>query len=288
LSESAASVSSLPAARESALVRWINEWGSAVVDGITTIGDMTIFTWQMLRWLFTRMPCKGTVLINFYQVGALSLPVVALTGTFIGMVLAVQSYAQFHAIGLDSRLGAVINSTLVKELGPVLAATMLAGRVGSAMAAVLGTMRVTEQIDALTAMGADPIHYLVVPRFLACILLIPALTIMADFMGIVGGYFYSVIILGIDHAAYLNHSREGVTGFDLYSGIFKSVFFGAIIAVVSCYRGFHCEPGAEGVGKAATTAFVYSFVLILAIDLFLTIVLNSIYYTLYPNGTSFL
>lgn len=266
----------------------MSDWGAAVIEGIIAIGDMAIFTWQMLRWMVTKWPSRGTVLINFYQVGALSLPVVALTGTFIGMVLAVQSYAQFHAIGLDSRLGAVINSTLVKELGPVLAATMLAGRVGGAMAAVLGTMRVTEQIDALTAMGADPIHYLVVPRFLACILLIPSLTIMADFMGIVGGYFYSVIILGIDHAAYLNHSREGVAGFDLFSGIFKSIFFGAIIAVVSCYRGFHCEPGAEGVGKAATTAFVYSFVLILAIDLFLTIVLNSIYYTLYPNGTSFL
>ena len=95
-------------------MRWVNQWGSAVVDGITTIGDMTLFTWKMLKWLFTRLPCRGTVLINFYQVGALSLPVVALTGTFIGMVLAVQSYAQFHAIGLDSRLGAVINSTLVK------------------------------------------------------------------------------------------------------------------------------------------------------------------------------
>lgn len=273
---------------ESAFARWVNQWGSAVVDGITTIGDMTLFSWKMLKWLFTRLPCRGTVLINFYQVGALSLPVVALTGTFIGMVLAVQSYAQFHAIGLDSRLGAVINSTLVKELGPVLTATMLADRVGGAMAAVLGTMRVTEQIDALTAMGADPIHYLVVPRFLACILLIPSLTIMADFMGIVGGYFYSVIILGIDHAAYLNHSRDGVTGFDLFSGIFKSVFFGSTIAIVSCYRGFNCEPGAEGVGKAATTAFVYSFVLILAVDLFLTIVMNSIYYTIYPNGSSFL
>ena len=269
-------------------MRWVSEWGSAVVDGVISIGDMAIFTWHMLRWMFTRLPCRGTVLINFYQVGALSLPVVALTGTFIGMVLAVQSYAQFHSIGLDSRLGAVINATLVKELGPVLAATMLAGRVGSAMAAVLGTMRVTEQIDALETMGADPIHYLVVPRFLACILLIPTLTIMADFMGIVGGYFYSVVILGIDHAAYLNHSRDGVTGFDLFSGIFKSFFFGAIIALVSCYRGFHCEPGAEGVGKAATTAFVYSFVLILSVDLFLTIVMNAIYYSIYPNGASFL
>jgi phospholipid/cholesterol/gamma-HCH transport system permease protein len=288
LSQSTASISNRSRDDETPLVRWVSDWGAAVIEGITTIGDVAIFTWEMIRWMVSRLPCRGTVLINFYQVGALSLPVVALTGTFIGMVLAVQSYAQFHAIGLDSRLGAVINGTLVKELGPVLAATMLAGRVGSAMAAVLGTMRVTEQIDALTAMGADPIHYLVVPRFLACILLIPSLTIMADFMGIVGGYFYSVVILGIDHAAYLNQSREGVTGFDFFSGIFKSIFFGAIIAVVSCYRGFHCEPGADGVGKAATTAFVHSFVLILAVDLFLTIVLNSIYYTLYPDGASLL
>jgi len=144
------------------------------------------------------------------------------------------------------------------------------------MAAVLGTMRVTEQIDALTTMGADPIHYLVVPRFLACILLIPALTIMADFMGIVGGYFYSVIILGIDHAAYLNHSRDGVTGFDLFSGIFKSFFFGAIIALVSCYRGFHCQPGAEGVGKAATDSFVTSFIAIIVMNFFLAKFLNEL------------
>ena len=267
---------------------WVSDWGSAVVDGIMTVGDMSVFTWRMVVWMFTRRPARGTLITNFYRVGVLSLPVVALTGTFIGMVLAVQSYYQFRAIGLESRLGVVINTSLVRELGPVLAATMLAGRVGGAMAAVLGTMRVTEQIDALTAMGADPIHYLVVPRFLACILLIPALTIMADFMGIVGGYFYSVIILGIDHAAYLNHSREGVVGFDLFSGVFKSVFFGGIISIVSCYRGFHCEPGAEGVGRAATAAFVHSFVLILAVDLLLNIFLDAIYLTIYPNGPSLL
>jgi phospholipid/cholesterol/gamma-HCH transport system permease protein len=152
------------------------------------------------------------------------------------------------------------------------------------MAAVIGTMRVTEQIDALLAMGADPVHYLVVPRFLACIFLIPALTIMADFMGIVGGYFYSVIILNIDHAQYLRNSRDYVGGFDFFSGIFKSVFFGAIIAVVSCYRGFHCQAGAEGVGKAATAAFVLSFVLILGIDVVLNILLEAIYAMLWPRG----
>lgn len=252
------------------------------------VGDVSLFTWRMCVWMFTRLPSPGTLLTNFYQVGVLSLPVVALTGTFIGMVLAVQSYYQFQLLGLESRLGVVINQSLVRELGPVLAATMLAGRVGGAMAAVLGTMRVTEQIDALTTMGADPIHYLVVPRFLACILLIPALTVMADFMGIVGGYFYSVIVLGIDHAAYLNHSRDGVTGFDLFSGVFKSIFFGAIIAIISCYRGFHCEAGAEGVGKAATAAFVHSFVLILAVDLMLNILLDAVYFRIYGTGASLL
>ena len=269
---------------DSAIRAWVTQWGSAVVEAINTIGDMALFAWSMLRWMFTRLPRRGTIMINFYQVGVLSLPVVALTGTFIGMVLAVQSYHQFHAIGMESQLGRVINTSLVRELGPVLAATMLAGRVGSAMAAVLGTMRVTEQIDALTTMGADPIHYLVVPRFLSCILLIPALTIMADFMGIVGGYFYSVIILDIDHAAYLNHSRDGVVPFDLFSGLFKSVFFGGIIALVSCYQGFNCEAGAEGVGRAATTAFVYSFVLIITMDLFLTIMMDVVYYTIYPQA----
>ena len=137
--------------------------------------------------MLTRLPRRETLLPSFYQIGVLSLPVVALTGTFIGMVLVVQSYVQFRKLHLEARLGAVINMSLVRELGPVLAATMLAGRVGSAMAAELGTMRVTEQIDALASMGANPIHYLVVPRFLGCLLLIPALTIMADFMGVVGG-----------------------------------------------------------------------------------------------------
>lgn len=277
-----------PPAVKEMLHAWVLQWGSAVVDGVATVGDIAVFTWSMVVWIFTRLPQRGTLLINFYQIGVLSLPVVALTGTFIGMVLAVQSYYQFHAIGLESHLGVVINTSLVRELGPVLAATMLAGRVGSAMAAVLGTMRVTEQIDALTTMGADPIHYLVVPRFLSCILLIPALTIMADFMGIVGGYFYSVNVLGIDHASYLTHSRDGVVGFDLFSGIFKSVFFGGVIAVISCYQGFNCRAGAEGVGKAATSAFVYSFVMILAIDLFLNIILDKIYFMMYPAGTSLL
>ncbi len=165
----------------------IADLGGLIIDWVTALGDISLFAWRMLGWLLTRLPRMETLLPNMYQIGVLSLPVVALTGTFIGMVLAVQTHSQFRELGLETRLGAVINMTLVRELGPVLAATMLAGRVGSAMAAELGTMRVTEQIDALASMGANPIHYLVVPRFLGCLLLIPCLTIMADFMGVVGG-----------------------------------------------------------------------------------------------------
>ena len=267
------------------VVGWISALGGLMLDQVVALGDIALFGMRTVRWLMTRRPRQGTLLPSFYQIGVLSLPVVALTGTFIGMVLAEQSYAQFRFFRLETRLGGVINISLLRELGPVLAATMLAGRVGSAMAAELGTMRVTEQIDALASMGANPIHYLVVPRFLGCLLLIPTLTVMADFMGVLGGAFYSIERLGIDSHHYFENSRVVVRVFDLFQGAFKSLFFGAAIALISCHRGFHCDPGAEGVGRAATSAFVYSFVMILVLDLMLGIVLNTIYYYLWPEGT---
>ena len=263
---------------------WIADWGRVIIRSVIAIGTFSLFVWETMVWMVSRLPKRETLWPNFYQVGVLSLPVVALTGTFIGMVLAVQSYFQFRQLGLETRLGAVINMTLVRELGPVLAATMLAGRVGSAMAAELGTMRVTEQIDALSAMGANPIRYLVVPRFLACLFMIPMLTIMADFMGVAGGYFYSYLILGIDTHYYWYNSAQFVGWFDLFTGLFKSVFFGSAIALVSCFQGFNCDPGAEGVGRASTASFVYSFVLILMLDLFLGISLDKFYLVLFPAG----
>lgn len=270
------------------ILGWISSLGGLLIDQVAGLGDIALFSARTLRWLVTRRPRQGTLLPSFYQIGVLSLPVVALTGTFIGMVLAEQSYAQFRFFHLETRLGGVINISLLRELGPVLAATMLAGRVGSAMAAELGTMRVTEQIDALASMGANPIHYLVVPRFLGCLLLIPTLTVMADFMGVLGGAFYSIVRLGIDKHHYFENSHLVVRVFDLFQGAFKSLFFGAAISLVSCHRGFHCDPGAEGVGRAATSAFVYSFVLILVLDLLLGIVLNTVYYYLWPEGTRLL
>ena len=272
--------------QQNPLVHAVTDWGRVVVEAAISIGNLTLFSLNTLSWMFTRLPRRETLFQSFYQIGVRSLPVVALTGTFIGMVLAVQSHYQFSDLGLETRLGAVINMSLVRELGPVLAATMLAGRVGGAMAAELGTMRVTEQIDALSSMGTNPVQYLVVPRFLACLFLIPTLTIMADFMGVVGGYLYSIYFLKIDQFHYYQNSAEFVGTWDLFYGVIKSLFFGAAIALVSCHRGFHCGAGAEGVGRAATAAFVISFVLILILDLVIGILLDNIYMSLWPGGAS--
>ena len=273
-----------PSAVTGGLVAMVANLGDFAIRAVAGIGDVAIFSFQTFGWIFARRQRRDVLVPCFYQIGVMSLPVVALTGLFIGMVLAVQSYGQFKALGLQTRLGSVINLSLVRELGPVLAATMLAGRVGSAMAAELGTMRVTEQIDALESMGANPIYYLVVPRFLGCLILIPSLTVMADFMGVLGGYFYSHVLLGIDYHHYWTNSRAYVDVFDFLMGVFKSLFFGSAIALVSCHHGFHCKQGAEGVGRAATNAFVHSFVMILVLDLFLGIWLNNVHDFFRPEG----
>ncbi len=263
----------------------VGEW---VLKTLEELGQITLFTASTIAWLFRRRPAVGTLWSTFFQVGVRSMPVVALTGLFVGMVLAVQSYAQFQRVGMETWLGAVINMAVIRELGPVLAAVMLAGRVGSAMAAELGTMRVTEQIDALTVMGTNPIHYLVVPRFLACLLMIPVLSIVADFMGVMGGYLYSVGILGIDAHHYVQNSAEYIKSFDVLAGIAKTFFFGAAIALIACYQGFNCRPGAAGVGQAATAAFVIAFVVILILDLALGIVIERVYLSLWPEGRKLL
>jgi phospholipid/cholesterol/gamma-HCH transport system permease protein len=268
----------------SALGESVADLGDVTLHAVEALGDISLFAWRTLVWMVARMPRRDTLIMSMYHIGVRSLPVVALTGTFIGMVLAVQAYHQFRGFGMETRLGTMINLSMYRELGPVLAATMLAGRVGSAIAAELGTMRITEQIDALASMGANPVQYLVVPRFLSCLLMIPSLTIMAMFMGVVGGGFYCIYILGVDAHHYITNSQDSVQTWDLFYGVFKSFFFGAAIAIISCYRGFHCAPGAEGVGRAATVSFVQSFVVILVLDLGLSILLDKAYYTIWPEA----
>ena len=257
--------------------------GAFAMDRVVAIGDVALFAIKTVGWIFARRQRREVLLPAFYQIGVMSLPVVALTGLFIGMVLAVQSYAQFKAIGLETRLGSVINLSLVRELGPVLAATMLAGRVGSAMAAELGTMRVTEQIDALSALGTNPIQVLVVPRLVTCVLLIPLLTGIADCLGIFGGHLISTQLFAIDTYYYWYYTEKFVEMSDLAAGLVKSIFFGYSIGIIACHRGFHSKAGAQGVGQAATESFVLSFVIILAVDLVVGSAWNSVYRALYPE-----
>jgi phospholipid/cholesterol/gamma-HCH transport system permease protein len=255
----------------------IHVLGRVVIEMVTLSGDLALFSLRLAGWIIPGWPRGNVLWPVMYQVGVRSVPVILVTGGFIGMVLAVQAYEQFALMHMENQLGTVVNVTLLKELGPVLAAVMLAGRVGSAMAAQLGTMRVTEQIDALTALGANPVAYLVVPRFLACFLLIPLLTLFADGIGVLSGWWFSTQVLGVESFYYWYHSRNFVGVYDLFSGILKSVFFGAAISLIACHRGFHSRAGAEGVGQAATEAFVYSFMAILAIDFLLGYLLMEIY-----------
>jgi len=260
--------------------------GDGLARVVAGLGDFALFTGGTLAWSVRRRPAPRTLLPSLYYVGVRSVPVVAVTGMFIGMVLAVQSYNQFNKVGLATHLGSIINISIIRELGPVLAATMLAGRVGSAIAAELATMRISEQIDALAVLGANPIHYLAVPRLLACALLIPLLTVLADFMGVMGGAFICTRYYEIEAHYYWQHSQNFVGLYDIVSGLVKAFFFGLAIALISCHRGFNSQPGAEGVGRASTEAFVVSFVAILVIDFFLAMFLNTLYEQLWGSAVS--
>lgn len=247
-----------------------------MVDGF---GSFWIFSAQTGWWMakgITRTANWRLLIPQLYEVGYRSLPVILITGAFVGMVLAIQAMAQFRAVGLEERMGAVVNLSVVRELGPVLAGIMLAGRIGGALTAEIGTMNVTEQIDALRSMGVNPIRYLVAPRVLACFLLTPMLTLYADFTGALGGWFVSVIQSGVDTGPYWDYTREAVDNFDLFSGVLKGAFFGAGLGLISCFKGFYCKPGAEGVGRACTSAFVASFIAILAMDYVLAVILQAI------------
>ena len=251
-------------------------------EAAVAFGDWCLFASRTASGVFGRAFHARDLLRVAVEVGVSSVGVVALTGMFIGMVLAVQAYSQFKTIGLETSLGAVIHMSVVRELGPVLAAVMLAGRVGSAMAAELATMRVTEQIDALACLGVDPVKYLTAPRFLACLLMIPLLTIIADVMGLIGSTLICMQVYQIDSYHYWQHTRAFVKPWDIFVGLSKAVVFGGVLSLVSCHRGFHSRPGAEGVGRAATQAFVISFVAIIVIDFVLTMLTNTVYEVLWP------
>jgi phospholipid/cholesterol/gamma-HCH transport system permease protein len=216
-------------------------------------------------------------LANFFKqlefIGVQSTFIIVLTGTFTGMVFALQSSYAFRLFNAEDLVGPTVALSITRELGPVLTALMVTGRAGSAMAAELGTMRVTEQIDALYSMAVNPIQFLVVPRMLASIIMLPLLCTLFDFTGIVGSYLVGVGILKMNPNVFINRILDLVDLNDIYIGLFKSAVFGLIIALLSCYQGYYTSGGAEGVGKAATQAVVLSSVSILVSDYFLTALL---------------
>ncbi|NLU20711.1 MAG: ABC transporter permease [Phycisphaerae bacterium] len=277
----------LNASSSLSLLAWI---GDFALDRLSYFGDFWRFSWHTLAHIpagLTRRRDLSRLLPQAYQIGAASVPVILVTGLFVGMVLAVQAFEQFQAVGLEDRMGVIVSLSVVRELGPVLAGIMLLGRVGGALTAELGTMNVTEQIDALRAMGADPIHVLVTPRFLACVLLTPVLTLYCNVLGIYGGWLISVPIFGVSDSAYWGFTEASVEAWDIWSGLIKSFFFGATLGMISCYKGFHCGPGAHGVGRACNQSFVTGFVVILIQDFFLALFLKNFYEVVWGFKTIF-
>lgn len=258
--------------------------GEATVGRMEAVGRFARFCMAAVGWMVRGTRGYGRLRLlmpQLYLVGTRSIPVVMLVGAFVGAVLAVEMYPQFQALGQEGTIGGVINISVVKQIGPVLAAVMIAGRVGGAVSAELGTMRVTEQLDALRVMGADPIAYLVVPRVLACVLMVPVLTIISDLLGIFGGYVVAVRGYGVNPTEYWEFSAWLVTSWEVLSGLIKSVVFGLMIGLISCYQGFHCRAGAEGVGRATTEAFVVSFMAIIIANFFIANFLNQLEHLLW-------
>jgi len=225
---------------------------------------------RTILWTF-RPPFEGMEwLRQMVRVGVDSIPVVFLTTMFTGMVMALQTYNGFHRVHAENFVGSVVALAMLRELSPVLVALMVTGRVGSSMAAEIGTMRVTEQLDALEALATDPVQYLFVPRVIAGIVMLPLLTILGDALGVGGGYLVGVKLMGANPVVYEQNTYQFLTMNDVWSGLIKSAFFGLILTLTGCVRGYYTKGGAEGVGRATTAAVVSASLIILLADFFLT------------------
>jgi phospholipid/cholesterol/gamma-HCH transport system permease protein len=256
------------------MIRWLGKIGAKVLDALQTLGGMAALLWEVLTVTFSKRPRWRETFYQFNQAGAKSQVVVLITGAFTGMVFAVQTYFQFKKVQMETAVGPVVSVAMARELGPVLTALMVSGRVGAAMAAELGTMRVTEQIDALRAMATHPVDYLVVPRFVAVIFSMPLLTAEAIAIGIASGYMVGVGVMGIDQAYYIDNTLRWTEARDVWMGLIKALIFGGFIALISCYKGFYCKEGAEGVGQATTQAVVVSSITVLISNFFIALLLN--------------
>lgn len=247
-----------------------------VRDWFGGLGRGALLCREIAVSLVTVKPVWRDVIYQMYFIGVKSQSVVVITGMFTGMVLCAQTFFQFHRLKMDSATLAVVSVSMGSELGPVLTGLMVAGRVGAAIAAEIGTMRVTEQIDALRTLAAHPVDYLVVPRFLAMFLTMPLLTVESIALGIAAAYLVASFLLGINQADAWHQMVHHTDVIDMLTGIIKTFIFGGVIAVVACYKGLSCLQGAEGVGHATTEAVVYSSITILISNFFLTMLLNTL------------
>ncbi|HEY6873316.1 MAG TPA: ABC transporter permease [Geobacteraceae bacterium] len=251
----------------------VEKLGALTLGLVREMGHMLNFLLYAL-YIIVRSPAKPFhTLKQIHFIGAKSFFVIFLTASFTGMVLGLQGYYTLAKFGSEGMLGSVVALSLIRELGPVLSALMVTGRAGSAITAEIGIMRISEQIDALHTMALEPFKYLISPKLLAALIVLPLLCSIFDVVGVYGGYLVGVKLLGVNPGAYFHEMEKSVEWKDVYSGIVKSLSFGVIIAWICCYKGYHAGHGAEGVSRATTAAVVMSSVLILIWDYFLTSVL---------------
>ncbi|MGK5595013.1 MAG: MlaE family ABC transporter permease [Parachlamydiaceae bacterium] len=252
---------------------------------LVSLGEYTGLVFQVIWVTLRRPPAWSLIRDQMFDIGVMSLSVVAITGFSTGCVLAAQSFFQLSDKGLASATGLMVTKAMMVELGPILTAFMITGRVGAAMCAEIGTMRVTEQIDALRSMAVNPLRYLIAPRFIAGIFMMPLLTVFSCIMGILGGYVVAVYFYGMAPNTFMDPLPVHIHFFDFVSGLVKAFVFGVIIVTISCYRGMTTKGGAAGVGKATTNSVVICYSVILIGNFFLTVGLNSSY-TLMENWVS--
>ena len=250
---------------------------AAVFQFLSYVGDYVLLIIGVIWVSIRRPPAWILIRDQMFSIGVMSLPVVAITGFSTGMVLAAQSFFQLSDKGLASATGLMVAKAMLVELGPVLTAFMVTGRVGAAMCAELGTMRVTEQIDAMRSMAVNPLRYLVAPRFIAGIFMMPLLTVFSSIMGISGGYIIAVGFYKMAPSSFLDPLPLHVTSFDFISGMVKSFVFAIIIVTISCYKGMTTQGGAAGVGRSTTNSVVICYSIILIVNFLLTLALNSSY-----------
>jgi len=247
-----------------------NKMGRRVIDFLKFLDGVSRLTAETIFWIFIPPFKRRRIFDQSKRIGVDSLPIVSLVGLFTGMILALQTAYLMKKLSSEMYIASIVALSLTRELGPVLTALIVAGRSGAAITAEIGTMTVTEQVDALRTLGTNPVKYLVVPRFLSLTFMLPVLTIYANLVGIFGGYLICVNRLSISPNTYIFTTFDTLVNKDIVTGLIKTVFFGMIIALVACYEGLNVKGGAEGVGKSTTTSVVTTFILIIVADCFFT------------------